>query len=230
MPHLCEKMRRLTSKDSSARKKHHPDDEKAPDFYAISRANPLPETSSLPPIPTLRGLRNDVGLLTEMEAALLERERNRIDLLNRMNLLNATTNRAYQRDPRAALLQNPGMLSMGGMGNNGGFADRPMLGNMQNPLMGGNDFGAAPPQGGAANFAAIRDMLMGSRAAEDEAAQFMALENAARVRRARELGARIADDDVAQLIALERARFGGGYNGSNPFGNPNPFGNGNPFL
>ena len=41
MPHLCEKLRRLTSKDVGARKKG--EGEHTPDFYALSRKYPLPE-------------------------------------------------------------------------------------------------------------------------------------------------------------------------------------------
>ena len=41
MPHLCEKMRRLTSKDAASRKKN--EDGLAPNFYELSQSNPLPD-------------------------------------------------------------------------------------------------------------------------------------------------------------------------------------------
>jgi hypothetical protein len=47
MPHLCEQMRRLTNKDTVAKKKKV-EDEPAPDFYSMSRTFPLPETLPSP--------------------------------------------------------------------------------------------------------------------------------------------------------------------------------------
>lgn len=51
MPHLCESMRRLTTKDSTVRK--NSEDDPPPDFYKISHANPLPVDipTTRPPIP-----------------------------------------------------------------------------------------------------------------------------------------------------------------------------------
>ena len=49
MPHLCEKMRRLTSKDAGARKKA--EEERTPDFQAISRKHPIPEGSVIKDYP-----------------------------------------------------------------------------------------------------------------------------------------------------------------------------------
>lgn len=48
MPHLCDRMRRLTSKDSGARKKAEA--EKTPDLAAISKEHPLPD--DIPMLPT----------------------------------------------------------------------------------------------------------------------------------------------------------------------------------
>ncbi len=100
MPHLCDKMRRLTSKDISKRKKM--EEEPAPDFYSLSRRSPLPE-SSTPAAPpsnakTLSGAQV-TGVATvapgvaapsqqgfaDVELALLERRR--ADILERMSSL-----------------------------------------------------------------------------------------------------------------------------------------------
>lgn len=45
MPHLCVRMRRLTAKDIKDKKDR--DDEKAPNFYAISRQHPLPDVDGM---------------------------------------------------------------------------------------------------------------------------------------------------------------------------------------
>lgn len=53
MPHLCEKMKRLTAKDA---KEAQADDSPIPDFYALSRDYPLPDhtaTTAPPPPPPL---------------------------------------------------------------------------------------------------------------------------------------------------------------------------------
>lgn len=88
MPHLCDKMRRLTSKDISKRK--NVEEEPAPDFYSMSRRNPLPENASTnstapPQAPTTVLLAQGPGSFAEVELALLERRR--ADILERMNSL-----------------------------------------------------------------------------------------------------------------------------------------------
>jgi hypothetical protein len=50
LPHICNKMRRLTSKDEDRVKN---EDAPTPDFYALSRANPLPSDSKTPAKQTL---------------------------------------------------------------------------------------------------------------------------------------------------------------------------------
>eukprot|EP00521_Asterionellopsis_glacialis_P008918 CAMPEP_0195287326 /NCGR_PEP_ID=MMETSP0707-20130614/4435_1 /TAXON_ID=33640 /ORGANISM="Asterionellopsis glacialis, Strain CCMP134" /LENGTH=378 /DNA_ID=CAMNT_0040347073 /DNA_START=39 /DNA_END=1171 /DNA_ORIENTATION=+ len=89
MPHLCEKMRRLTNKDSAARKKL--EDEAAPDFYALSRSHPLPENTPIPS-PAIPASMAPPGVtggsFVDMEAALMERRR--AALVDRMNLLAST--------------------------------------------------------------------------------------------------------------------------------------------
>lgn len=49
MPHLVERMRRLTKKDTSARKRA--EKEKTPDFEAISKEHPLPDNLPMLPAP-----------------------------------------------------------------------------------------------------------------------------------------------------------------------------------
>jgi len=54
MPHLCYKMRRLTTKDGGARGRHpkEEDDEPSPDFYRLDEEHPLPESTPVrPPAP-----------------------------------------------------------------------------------------------------------------------------------------------------------------------------------
>eukprot|EP00934_Nitzschia_sp_Nitz4_P004815 Nitzschia sp. Nitz4//scaffold151_size53849//43855//45101//NITZ4_006730-RA/size53849-snap-gene-0.35-mRNA-1//-1//CDS//3329537165//4805//frame0 len=46
MPHLCDRMRRLTAKDMQGKK--HTENEVAPNFYAISRRHPLPDVDGTP--------------------------------------------------------------------------------------------------------------------------------------------------------------------------------------
>lgn len=82
-------MRRLTTKDLGKRKKV--EDGPTPDFYSMSRENPLPEstpvptTTLTPPALAAGGARNDGMHNADMELALLERRR--ADIFNRMNLL-----------------------------------------------------------------------------------------------------------------------------------------------
>lgn len=89
IPYLCEKMRRLTNKDTAARKKL--EDEPAPNFYAFSRSHPLPENAPIPP-PTIPVSLAPPGItggsFVDMEAALTERRR--ADFLDRLNLLGST--------------------------------------------------------------------------------------------------------------------------------------------
>jgi hypothetical protein len=48
MPHLCDKMRRLTTKDIAGKRKNKSEEEHpTPDFYTLARDNPLPEITSL---------------------------------------------------------------------------------------------------------------------------------------------------------------------------------------
>eukprot|EP00541_Cyclophora_tenuis_P008882 CAMPEP_0116570398 /NCGR_PEP_ID=MMETSP0397-20121206/16918_1 /TAXON_ID=216820 /ORGANISM="Cyclophora tenuis, Strain ECT3854" /LENGTH=219 /DNA_ID=CAMNT_0004098251 /DNA_START=247 /DNA_END=906 /DNA_ORIENTATION=- len=107
MPHLCEKMRRLTNKDTAAKKKA--EDEPAPDFYALSRVYPLPD--SAPPRPNpVRATAPPPGLLdAHMETALLERRR--ADLLERVNLLAASSN-ALRPDALTSFSMSQGGASM----------------------------------------------------------------------------------------------------------------------
>lgn len=72
-PWLCERMKRLTSKDDGARKKA--EEEKTPDLAGISKENPLPDdipmlptaaaAAAVQPIPASRGMDNYLSQLTE---------------------------------------------------------------------------------------------------------------------------------------------------------------------
>jgi hypothetical protein len=93
LPHICNKMRRLTSKDEDRVKN---EDAPTPDFYALSRANPLPSDSKAPAKQTLAAppvLPSSVGpvlgiaappfsrgtkALADMSLADLEKERTEI--------------------------------------------------------------------------------------------------------------------------------------------------------
>jgi hypothetical protein len=78
MPHLCHKMRRLTSKDAAARKKNEEDP--APNFYALSRENPLPAyidptTTTIAMEPIQSQQQQQGGDHFDLEALLADRRR-----------------------------------------------------------------------------------------------------------------------------------------------------------
>ena len=64
MPHLCEKMKRLTSKDAVSRGKNG--DAQAPNFYELSRTNPLPGLECKP------AANHQLSNLTQNRSDLLE--------------------------------------------------------------------------------------------------------------------------------------------------------------
>lgn len=83
MPHLTERMRRLTKKDEAARKQAR--SERTPDLYAISRVKPLPMDPP-PPRPATRSDESEMdkflSSLTDEEAHFLARRRAK--MLNRV--------------------------------------------------------------------------------------------------------------------------------------------------
>ena len=107
-------MRRLTPKDTAEQKDAEDDHDLTPDFYAITRAFPLPEgpaprpgASSLAPSGT-----NPAGYIGFDPAAM---ERWQAEILERICALEAA-HAALQRDPLAALFSHP-LLSMGSTGD-----------------------------------------------------------------------------------------------------------------
>lgn len=70
MPHLCDRMRRLTSKDTAARKKL--EENPAPDFYALSRENPLPKAiAAVPDLAPKAQAAPSSSSMFDMEQALM---------------------------------------------------------------------------------------------------------------------------------------------------------------
>jgi hypothetical protein len=117
MPHLCETMHRLTSKDRS--KKKIQDESSAPDFYAISLENPLPENppatrrnsnnqmvapifsqpSSIvaPASPVLLGGRSNLSSSADAERAVLL-ECFRSDIRTRMSSIVSNNNNSFHQN------------------------------------------------------------------------------------------------------------------------------------
>jgi len=89
MPHLVEKMKRLTAKDESARRQTQ--FERAPDFDAISRIKPLPKDPTPPPPPVASqssDMDQFLSSLSDEEAHFLARRR--AQMLDRVAQLAAT--------------------------------------------------------------------------------------------------------------------------------------------
>ena len=113
MPHLCDKMRRLTAKDIAKRKEM--EDEPAPDFYAFSRQHPVPEGTSSSSVhnqasPLVRATSpQNAAAAAELELALLERHR--AAMLER---LAAFPNGAFLQQGFAPLGLGSGMSLLGG--------------------------------------------------------------------------------------------------------------------
>lgn len=150
MPHLCEKMRRLTTKDLGKKKKIEQDGP-TPDFYALSRENPLPESTPVPTTsmtpPAMAAGRTGSDLASaDVELALLERRR--ADIFTRMNLLASTNGGAGGMNMNGMNGMNMNGINMNGMnGMNVGAAG------MQQQLQQGG-FGAGQLGSGAGQLGA----------------------------------------------------------------------------
>jgi hypothetical protein len=138
MPHLCEKMRRLTGKDAGSRKKAEA--ERTPDLHAMSRTNPLPEGPIVKEYPSVS------------EASFMAHRRAQV--LQQMDLI-AASNRMGQ--PMV-----PSMGGMAGMGYPNGqdpllmmqYGGAPMNAHMQNQLLMRQLLASQNMGGGAPNFGA----------------------------------------------------------------------------
>ena len=139
LPHLTERIKRLTPKDMAARQEETPGP--PPDFYAISRKHPLPDSSPattssaaaavrLPPAfasasaaaPRINGGQPAPSTNTELQ----ELEKRRMDLLGRLNQsisenqpsnapnMSAMATPAYQSQSNANNASNAGGPGMGG--------------------------------------------------------------------------------------------------------------------
>jgi hypothetical protein len=128
LPHLCHKMRRLTSKDVAKRRETAEalgeDAEFTPDFYEMSRRNPLPENPAMansslfganPALlgalnPGLAGihpalLASNPALLQALEATLIERQnQQRAELIQRLSALEAQQQSNPNLSPQLAQL------------------------------------------------------------------------------------------------------------------------------
>lgn len=187
MPHLCEKMRRLTNKDTAARKKH--EDEPAPDFYALSRAYPLPDTA--PVAPTMRQnpsrQASTQGLL-DMETALLERRR--ADLLDRVNLLASSS--MLRPDAMSSFSMQGGLPNASGMLRGGMMFD-----GLGGSGLGGAGLGGAGFAGAGLGGAGLGGAGLGPSPAPAPTHSLHQL-----------LGARQPSPEMAQLLAMNNAGMG----------------------
>jgi hypothetical protein len=123
MPHLCERMRRLTTKDSGARKKA--EEEKTPDLASISKENPLPD--DIPMLPAAvsagsggmdyyltrlsenGGVDNYLSSLSDNEIGFLARRQ----MLRQADMFAGAPNPLLMGDPSRAPSLNPGMFGVG---------------------------------------------------------------------------------------------------------------------
>jgi len=198
MPHLCDKMRRLTTKDLSKKKKM--EDGPTPDFYALSRDKPLPESTPVPTTtltpPALAGGRTGTDMTNaDMELALLERRR--ADIFNRMNLF-AGSNGMNPNSFGAA----PGhqMPSQQDMNNNSLVAAAALsLGN-----------NGRPNTMNSAGAAGLQQQMLGGM---PNVGQFFDNSNSALQRQL--LEARLANSDMATILGLNGGSMqsNGGING-----------------
>jgi hypothetical protein len=204
MPHLCEKMRRLTTKDIGKRKKL--DDEPTPDFYSMSRENPLPESAPIAAAPRgLSAVPRPNGApssgLAEVELALLERRR--ADLLDRINLL-ASSNALRQDAVAASLGRQDGGLNnnlgsfLGGNGSNLSNGNNQSLQSMQN-MQNMQNNAALNAMGN--NQALQRQLMAAGRLPNGNVAP-------------------LSNNNMAQLLAMNNAAGFAGMQGlmGNPFG------------
>lgn len=185
MPHLCDKMRRLTTKDLSKKKKM--EDGPTPDFYALSRENPLPEstpvptTTLTPPAIAAAGRAGADLANADMELALLERRR--ADIFNRMNLLASSNGMGPNAFASAQLGQQDGLQQMN-MNNNSLVAAAALsLGNNGRP--------------GGLNPASLQQPLLGG---VSNVGQIFDSSNSALQRQL--LEARLANSDMATILGL----------------------------
>jgi hypothetical protein len=96
LPHLCDRMRRLTAKDVAKRKKEG--DEPTPDFYALNRDCALPESTPVRSTATTLPSATRAAAATtssrpapslaDVELAILEKRH--AEIMDRINLLSST--------------------------------------------------------------------------------------------------------------------------------------------
>jgi hypothetical protein len=91
LPHLCDRMRRLTAKDVAKRKTEG--DEPTPDFYALNRDCALPESTPVRSISTsataaATASSHPAPSLADVELAILEKRH--AEIMDRINLLSST--------------------------------------------------------------------------------------------------------------------------------------------
>ena len=145
MPHLCERMKRLTNKDPGTRKRA--EEEKTPDFVAISKEHPLPESAPmLPPsaialsspstnAPAARSMTNYLNALSQnggVESYIQSLSDAEISFLARRQMQIPPGAMQHGAPPHNApmhpgIMQNLGMMGGGmPMGQNPGVAMRGM--------------------------------------------------------------------------------------------------------
>lgn len=209
MPHLCDKMRRLTTKDLSKRKKM--DDGPTPDFYALSRENPLPESTPVPTTtltpPAIAAGRTGADLANaDVELALLERRR--ADIFNRMNLLASSNGGMNGMNGMQQQMQQ--MQQQGGYGGGGG-----QLGQQQD--MNNNSLMAAAAlslgnngRPNSMNAAALQQQMLGGMG---NVGQMFDSQSSALQRQL--LEARLANSDMATILGLNNGNMQMQNNGMN---------------
>jgi len=198
MPHLCDKMRRLTTKDLSKKKKM--EDGPTPDFYALSRDNPLPESTPVPTTtltpPALAGGRTGTDMTNaDMELALLERRR--ADIFNRMNLFAGSNGMNPNAFGAAPGHQMPSQQDM----NNNSLVAAAAL------SLGNN---GRPNTMNSAGAAGLQQQMLGGM---PNVGQFFDNSNSALQRQL--LEARLANSDMATILGLNGGSMqnNGGING-----------------
>lgn len=215
MPHLCDKMRRLTTKDLSKKKKM--EDGPTPDFYALSRENPLPESTPVPTTtltpPAIAAAGRPGGDLANADVELALLERRRADIFNRMNLL--ASNGMGQQFPgqmgQMGQMQmgQMGQMQMGQMGQQGGMMNNNSLVAAAALSLGNN----GRPDGLNPSALQQQSLLGGVGGGVGGVGQIFDSQNSALQRQL--LEARLANSDMATILGLNGGAQGMQNNGIN---------------
>lgn len=196
------------------------EDGPTPDFYALSRENPLPESTPVPTTtltpPAIAAGRTGTDLANaDVELALLERRR--ADIFNRMNLL-ASSNGMNGMNGMQQQMQQMQQGGFGGAGATGQFGQQD--GGMQQQMNNSSLMAAAAlslgnngrPNG--LNPAALQQQMLGGMGnMGNGAGQTFDFQNSALQRQL--LEARLANSDMATILGLNNGNMQMQNNGVN---------------